>query len=509
VQQLDARTVETEFVRDPQPIASGFSGYEAAEWPEPVPLFRGIVAPSLTARDVPRVIGDYAEQFARAGGFDPTGAIASGVVVCAAAVDDAIRLLLPGSSGHFQSARLWSALIGSPGAGKSPIQKVMLAPVYSVHSEFATENARAKQAATKDERVPTRAAFTSDSTIDALSDLLADNPRGILYCVDEFDSWLGQHEAFSRDGGGRNRGEWMRLYDGGQHQVHRVSRGNFFVPNWGASVLTATTPAALKRLAKKLSADGLFQRFMLFAVQPMQDRDASIPHFTMTEARQAFENRVKALYGHRADTVDRPIVRLSREATSLYEDEERRLRLLVESAEAISEAFAGHVAKHIGMLGRVALAFHAASDDIVNERGEVRHPCSANVSGETMGMAIRFMRRAYRHAYAIYTNCLGSGSSMELAQGMARSILADRRDSFNRREMTQRCGPFRGASDWQKSEAFRALEDFGWISGDTLLPEQHGARWQVNPRVHEKFAAEAERARERREAVRAALTNDE
>ena len=101
-----------------------------------------------------------------------------------------------------------------------------------------------------DDPVPQKARFTSDSTIDKLSELLADNPRGLLYCVDEFDFWLGQHEAFGRESGGRNRGEWMRLYDGGPHQVDRVKRGSFFVKNWGASVLAATTPATLTRLAR-------------------------------------------------------------------------------------------------------------------------------------------------------------------------------------------------------------------------------------------------------------------
>jgi len=155
----------------------------------------------------------------------------------------------------------------------------MLAPVHGIHRDLVAANERDRQAAKEtasDERTPQRAMLTSDCTIDKLSELLTDNPRGLLYCVDEFDSWLGQHEAFGRDGGARNRGEWMRLYDGGPHQVDRVKRGSFYVKNWGCSVLTATTPAALTRLARKLSADGLFQRFMVFHVQPMQERDRAM-----------------------------------------------------------------------------------------------------------------------------------------------------------------------------------------------------------------------------------------
>jgi hypothetical protein len=243
----------------PAPPATINGAESDSAWPKPINLFRGIAAPPLSIDDAPSVIGEYGVRFAQAGGFDPTGAIVAGVLACAAVIDDGIRLRLPGASGHFQSARLWGAVIGPPGAGKSPTQRALLAPIYEIHRDLVGENVRHRQnEKVGDERVPARAAFTSDCTVDKLSEILTDNPRGILYAVDEFDSWLGQHEAFGRESGARNRGEWMRLYDGGPHQVDRVNRGSFWVPNWGASVITATTPAALRRLARKIAADGLF-----------------------------------------------------------------------------------------------------------------------------------------------------------------------------------------------------------------------------------------------------------
>jgi hypothetical protein len=479
-----------------------------AGWPKPINLFRGIAAQPLSIEDAPSVISEYAVQFALAGGFDPTGAIVAGVVAVAAAIDDGIRLLLPGASGHFQAARLWGAVIGSPGSGKSPMQRSMLAPIHAIHRELIAQNERDRvSAGHEDPSTPVRALFTSDCTVDKMTDLLTHNARGILYSVDELDSWLGQHEAFGRESGGRNRGEWMRLYDGGPHQVDRVKRGSYFVKNWGASVLTATTSAALKRLARKLSADGLFQRFMVFAVAPMRDRDRNVHSLAVDSARRAYDARIRAIYAHSADLIEQPVVRLSADAAALYEAEERRLRLLVESAESINEGFAAHVAKHAGMLARVALTFHAASDELLSDNGEPRHPCAANVSASTIRRSIRFMRRAYQHAFTIYTECLGASSPMDMAKAMARSILADEFMSFNRREMTHTCRAFRAATEWQRTEAMRTLEDFGWIEGEALLPE-HGGRWTVNPQVHELFAEERERARERRAFVRSALHLD-
>lgn len=477
-------------------------------WPMPINLFRGLAAPPLTAADVPTVIGEFASAFARAGGFDVTGVITSAVVAGASVIDDGIRLLLPGASGHFQSARLWVALIGSPGAGKSPMERAALAPAFDLHRELVIATAQEREQIKEDaDRPPQRALLTSDCTIDKLSELLADNPRGILYCVDELDSWLGQHEAFGRESASRNRGEWMRLFDGGPHQVDRVRRGSYFVKNWGASLLTATTPAALSRLAKKLPADGLVQRFLMFAVRPMVERDRTVFAVFVDRARHAYEERLRAIFAQTADLVDKPIVRLSPEAAELFEAEEQRMRTLTDAAETIGDGFASHLAKHPAMLARVALVFHCLSAELVTAHGVVRHPCCANVSGETMRLAGRFMRRAYRHSHAVYTECLGNGSPIELAKAMARSVLADTMDSFNRREITHACRAFRSAAEWQRIAALRALEDYGWTQGETLLPE-HGGRWTVNPRIHELYGAERERAQARRKAVTMAILGD-
>src|SRR5437773_561482 len=154
-----------------------------SNWPAPINLLRDVGAPPLTRDDVPRVIGDFAGTLATAGGFDATGIILSATVCAAAAIDDRIRLLLPGASSHFESGRLWSAAIAPPGAGKSPMQKAALAPIFELHRDLISESQRQRDAKEDDaERVPHRALFTSDCTVDKLAEILADNPNGILYC---------------------------------------------------------------------------------------------------------------------------------------------------------------------------------------------------------------------------------------------------------------------------------------------------------------------------------------
>ncbi len=235
---------------------------------------------------------------------------------------------------------------------------------------------------------------------------------------------------------------------------------------------------------------------MLFAVDSMRDRDRTVFAATVEQARRAYTERLRATFEQSAELVEKPVVRLSPEASEMYEAEEQRLRLLIDAAESVGDGFASHVAKHPAMLARVALTFHAIST--------YGHPCSGNVTAESMRLASRFMRRAYQHAHAIYSDCLAIGAPLELAKAIARSMLADEADSFNRREMTHACRAFRDATEWQRLAALRVLEDYAWIEGETFLPE-HGGRWTINPRVHRLYAAERDAARARRKAVALAI----
>ena len=140
------------------------------------------------------------------------------------------------------------------------------------------------------EPVPT--VIVEDTTTEALRDTLRDNERGVIAVYEELDSWIGSHDAY-RAGSSKDRAEWLRLYDGGPHTVDRatgsVKQRHVFVPNWGASILGATTYAALRRHAKNLPPDGLLQRFLVVTVQPMTAWDDGWQSSNLKPEREAFE----------------------------------------------------------------------------------------------------------------------------------------------------------------------------------------------------------------------------
>ena len=462
----------------------------AAADPPPLDILRPLAAPPLRAADVPEVLGRFAEAHARATGFDPSILLAGGIGMAAAALSDEVRLCVSPRSGWFESARLWLSLIGGPGSGKTPGLKTTAAPIFALHRKLlaAWSAANAGAETVLPDAPPRPALYTSDATTEALADVLRDNPRGLLYFCDELESWLASHDAY-RTGAGKDRGEWLRLYDGGPHQVNRVRRGAFFVPNWGCSLLSATTPAALRKLAPKLPDDGLLQRLLLVLVRPRELPDATLLRVETRQPAEAWHAALWRLYA-----LPGAVVHLSAAARVAFDAEQAELHQLTLAFEDLHPPYAAHLAKRTAMLARLALTFHAL------ESAEI----SADVSGDTMARAVRFMRRQERHAQAVYSAMLGADTGMALAKAIARAILASGLGEFNRRELTPKCKAFRDADEQTRLAALKLLSDCGWVTC-TATTITHGTLWTVDKRVHTSFSEHGEAARAQRAAIRSRI----
>jgi len=274
-----------------------------ASWSPPHDFLHEGAARAFTADDVPPCIAEFAVSWAQAAGFDPTGVIASCVVSAAAALNDGIRLEVQQATAWYESARLWAVLFADPGHAKSPMIRAGVGPLQELHREkveaFAADEI-ARESENKGSRgepgepkEPLPALVTNDSTTEKLSEVLRDNPGGILYLAEEADSWLGTHDAYRANGGARDRGEWLTLFDGGPHQVDRIKRGSYFVANWGVSLLSATTPAAVQKLVDRLPNDGLLQRILPFVIAAPSAPD---PNVAVRAAANRYRSLIRAIH---------------------------------------------------------------------------------------------------------------------------------------------------------------------------------------------------------------------
>ncbi len=475
-------------------IARSVGRYESGTAPPDAPLdiFREIAAPVLDPADFPPILAEFAEPLARAAGHDPAAYLMAGLGAAAGAVSDDVCLLLDSTTSWFESARLWVLLLGAPGTAKTPAIRAAMKPLFDLHRQLRAQHAKESAALGKDEPQPPQpAVFVSDATIEKLSEVLADNPRGIVAVFEELDTWLGAHDAYRGGQGSKDRGEWLRLFDGGPHQVDRIKRGSYFVPNWGASILGATTPAGLRRHAKELPPDGLIQRFLPAIVRPMVAPDALVLSAEVRRARQSFEDRLRELHAAPAG-----VVRLSREAFALFDARRAALREEVPAVTAMSEPLAAHLAKHAGLLGRVALTMHGL------EHGAEAGAC--DLAGETMARADRLLRKLARHALAVFDMLDAADAVAPLAQAVARSIVAGKLAEVTRRELRQHCRSFKNATEQQREAAIRLLIDAAWLTPVTDGRQYDGrpARLSVAPDVFERFAAQGEELHRRRVAVR-------
>ncbi|HXP99350.1 MAG TPA: DUF3987 domain-containing protein, partial [Solirubrobacteraceae bacterium] len=435
-------------------------------WPDPVNLFAELTAPPFEAAELPEELATYPELYARQTGIDACIALTAAVVSAAAAVPDQIQVCADSSSEWFAQPRLWLLVIGAPGAGKSPAQRAMLDPLWKLHSELDAQWRAAVRVLPEEEPKPPRPrVVVGDATLEALSDVLVDNPRGILVASDEFDSWIGQLDRYRTGGVSGDRGEWLRLFDGGPHQVERVKRGSLFVPNWGASILTATTPAAMRRLTRHLPEDGLLQRFIV-VLAGRQSVPTRQPERAQIEAERARYTQTLRRLWCMVPRAHNGVVPMSPSALERFGAWRTENAELQEALGSLDPALEAHVAKYPTLALRLALTFHCAR--IANLPDEqARDPAGWPLMLDTLETALRFLRRASQHALALYLGRKGGSDVYELARNLARYIVArsaqDNAKGLQRRELIQRVSTFRSADEGAQAAALRLLMDLGWI----------------------------------------------
>ena len=190
---------------------------------------------------------------------------------------------------------LWFALIGSPSTGKTPAQRAVVEASRSLErdaepgweiekSEHAglVEGARvieedwraALRKAVKDGVPPPQhppgadaplepsrpRVMAMDATTEELQNILAGQPRGLLYVRDELSGWFGNHDRYGGHGG--DRAFFLEAWNGGAYVADRVKyRGQpVRIPRAALAMLGGLQPDRLRE-ALAGADDGLAARF--------------------------------------------------------------------------------------------------------------------------------------------------------------------------------------------------------------------------------------------------------
>lgn len=486
-----------------------------ADQTEPLDVFQELAAPPMQLDMLPDAIAAYALDSGDLIGVDPAMIAIPALVTCAAALHDDVRIQPKRHETSWtESARLWCAIVGAPSIKKSPAIKRATRRLRKIDMDLHETNERdqarhaaemeaykdAKKEAKKTGEHPTppeparnERMVVEDITVEALSEILKTNSRGVLCIQDELSGWFGAMDAYSGNkAGGKDRAHWLEAYNGGGRVVDRVLRGSIKIPNWSVSMIGGIQPDAIRRIAQNMPDDGLMQRFMVVVGRnrPEQDRAEN------ADAVKAFAALVDHVY---AIQPGQTVVTLTEEAHCIREQLTLYATELADY-QPLPGGLRFHLSKWSGLFARLLLTFHAIDCAAAHV-----HPATVRVSGDTASKVDRLMRRfLLPHALAYYTDVMGASGDTEHVRWIAGYILARQANSISNRDLLQHYRNWRGMSDFQRSRIMQALEDSSWVvpvDGDKF--SRRGATaWTVNGRVHARFAELAQLERMRRDKIR-------
>ena len=226
----------------------------AGDWPAPKDLFGdGDDTPLQDIdRDVlPPVLHDYAHDVASRMGVSPAMTIVAGLATLAGAIGAKWRIQPhPEDPTWKVPCMFWGLIPAPPGGKKSPVINTMTEPLTRLDREWLLKDSATRKVMEVRQKklgkkagvviqTPIRRCVVEDFTVEVLRLILKDNPPGVLIRQTEFTALIYRMDAYKTTKGG-DRGDLLKLADGGTYSIDRVGAGATNIGHWGASVMPAS-----------------------------------------------------------------------------------------------------------------------------------------------------------------------------------------------------------------------------------------------------------------------------
>ncbi len=175
---------------------------------------------------------------------------------------------------------LWIMCIARSGDRKSPALEKVVETLRRLQRQLLAEYFAAKKAYAslppdkqrEEARPRLKQILTTDSTIEALKNVLAGNPNGIIFVADELTAWVRSHGQY-KGGKGDDRQHWLSIWSGAQVVCNRVSLAEPIIINDPfVSVIGGVQPDALTDLIDDAREDGFSARILCSYPDPLPNR---------------------------------------------------------------------------------------------------------------------------------------------------------------------------------------------------------------------------------------------
>lgn len=503
-------------------------GESVEDWPEPSPLPVGLPpVPAFDPAWLPAAFRDCVNDAAERMQC-PVDLVAIGFLVCAGSLIGSRVGLAPKSQDDWiVFGNLWGAVIAPPASFKTPALAVSVdllrgleATERTKHEQAVAEWEQSRQAgdlvaeARKTEarkaaagarktggdalmavksilaenvessEEPVRRRFiVSDATVEALGELMQENPHGLLTFRDELTGWL---RAMEREGHEQDRAFHLESADGGKPFTYdRIGRGRVEIASATQGVLGGIQPGPFREYMSAsvrggVGNDGLMQRFQLMVwPDPRHDFryvDRRPDQQAMDCARGAME-RLAALpevIPGAESMRGKQVLRFDAEAQATWDAWYPALMRRLRSAD-LPEALAGHLGKAARTCAALSMVLHLADGWV------------GLVNDDTLGRAITIMEYLEAHARRVYHDALRP--DLVAAQALAERIRdGDVSSPFRERDIYRQ-----GWSNLDKAAVAggcAVLADLDWLREEVTPPGPNGGRpatsWVVSARIPRK-----------------------
>lgn len=350
---------------------------------------------------LPKDVQKFVSQGAMALDNSPSSMFGVGVMIMLGnAIGRRVGVKVKQRDSWTEYPNFWGALIAPPSCKKSPIIKRVGAPMkhaegrandryqeklkeykteiekYKIQKSVYVKSIKEGDSSTimpEEPNAPTRERhIIDDATIEAVGQIMVDNPNGILLLKDELSGFFAKLTSANREG---DRSFWLEAYT---HQtnynVDRVGRGNFIIPHVIAGIFGSIQPDVIQKLVYDTKSgatggDGLLQRFQLSVIETQTDYKFSD---TGTDRKdiESYSNLIDKILkkspiecGAKHDSFkdfekqeDKTYYyRFTKEATEVFKVWSEENTIKIKNEEKRNPALASHFGKYSGTFAKLAL----------------------------------------------------------------------------------------------------------------------------------------------------------
>lgn len=330
---------------------------------------------------------------------------------------------------------------------------------------------------------------SNDATIEALHDLLSENPRGILLFRDEL---VGLLKGWEKQGHEQDRPFYLEAWNGhGTYPLDRIGRGHVVCDNMCVSILGGTQPDKVRGYLyqARQENDGLLQRFQLLVYPDTPAYAGMVDEYPDAAARDTalaiFDTLARADFAALAETDTYgkiPYLRFADDAQALFASWYDHLQGQKVEAPDESPLMVEYLSKQPKTFAALALLFHLIDRADAIRQGEAPGPVSLAAAQRAAGWC------AYLEAHARRIFALGQTLQSQAAGELARRIQGgalDAAESFTARDIYRKQWHLLNDAEIV-GDALNEMVEAGWLLRDARAAgwQQRGyVRYRVNPKA--------------------------